>query len=110
MQISYSTERLKKEFNNERELKRERGQLADKIKIRQTQMEAATTLEQLRNQPGHFHELTGDYAGHLACSLSGNYRLIFTVANNPVPKTATDGLDWSKVTHVCIQGVVDYHD
>jgi proteic killer suppression protein len=109
MQISYKNERLKHEFNNERELKRTRGQLADKIKIRQTQMEAATSLEQLRNQPGHFHELTGNLAGQLACSISGNYRLIFTVANNPVPKSATGGLDWSKVTHVCIQGVLDYH-
>ena len=74
-----------------------------------TQLESATTLVQLRNQPGRFHELTGNLKDFVACDLDGQYRLIFAVADKPVPRLSDGGLDWSKVTSVCIHDVLDYH-
>ena len=101
----------RKEFEDERVLQRNRGAIrAKKIKTRLMQIEGALTLEQLRNQPGHFHPLTEDKAGWLACHLDEPYRLIFEVADVPVPQLDAGGLDWSKVTQVRILGVLNYHE
>ena len=112
MHISFRSDKLRKEFEDERALNCDRGSVqAKKIRLRVAQLEAATNLQQLRPpQPGHFHELTSDKSGWLACSLDGNYRLLFVVADNPVPALDSGGLDWSKVTQVCILGVLDYHE
>ena len=38
------------------------------------------------------------------------YRLIFRPANDPIPKKADGGIDWSAVTIIEILGVEDTHD
>ena len=66
MHIEFKTEKLRKEFEDGRVLQRERGEIrAKKIGTRLIQLEAALTLEQLRNQPGRFHPLEEDKAGWL---------------------------------------------
>lgn len=111
MHIEFTTEKLRKEFEDDRTLQRNRGAVqAKKLMTRMMQIESALTLEQLRNQPGRFHELTEDKAGWLACDLDGPYRLIFQVADVPVPKLDAGGLDWSKATQVRILGVLNYHE
>lgn len=111
MHIDFTTEKLRKEFEDSRVLQRERGAIrAKKIMTRLAQLEGALTLEQLRNQPGHFHALTEDKAGWLACDLDQPFRLIFEVADVPVPQLAAGGLDWAKATQVRILGVLNYHE
>lgn len=111
MQIEFTTEKLRKQFEDGRALQRERGVVqAKKIMTRLLQLEGALTLEQLRDQPGHFHALTADKLGWLACDLDGPYRLIFEVANVPIPSLDAGGLDWSKVTQVRLLGVLNYHE
>ena len=111
MHIKFTTEKLRKEFEDSRALQRARGVVqAKKIMTRMAQMEGSLTLEQLRNQPGHFHALTEDKAGWLACDLDQPFRLIFEVADVPVPQMDAGGLDWSKVTQVQILGVLNYHE
>jgi proteic killer suppression protein len=109
--IEFKTERLQKEFEDSRALQKKRGVVqANKIMTRMAQIEGALALDQLRNQPGHFHELTEDKAGWLACDLDQPNRLIYEVANVPVPQLDAGGLDWSKVTHVRSLGVLNYHE
>lgn len=80
---------------------------AKRLEVRRAQLDAATTLMDLRNAPGNWHELTGDWAGHLAVSLDGPYRLILAPAH---PVTTADGsLDWDAVTEIVLVGIVDYH-
>ncbi len=111
MHIVFASSKLQKEFEDDRALQKKQGKIrADKIKKRMLQLESATPLAQLRNQPGKFHELTGDRKGFLACDLDQPYRLIFAPADEPVPKLPNGGLDWEKVTSVCIHEVVNYHD
>ena len=111
MHIQFVTEKLRKEFEDARVLQRERGEVqAKKLRTRLMQLESALTLEQLRNQPGHFHSLREDKSDWLACDLDGPFRLIFKVADVPVPQSPVGGLDWSKVTHVQILGVLTYHE
>lgn len=111
MHIEFTTEKLRKEFEDDRVLQRNRGAVrAKKIVTRLMQLESALTLQQLRNQPGRFHTLTEDKSGWLACDLDQPYRLIFEVANVPVPQLDAGGLDWSKVSQVRILGVLNYHE
>ena len=111
MHIELTTEKLRIEFEDSRVLQRQRGVVqAKKIMTRMAQLEGALTLAQLRNQPGHFHALTEDKSGWLACDLDGPFRLIFEVADVPIPQLDAGGIDWSKVTNVRMLGVLNYHE
>jgi proteic killer suppression protein len=66
-------------------------------------------LEQLRNQPGHWHELMGDRWGQRAASLDGSNRLVIEPDHEPVPRKPEGGLDWSNTTAVIIVEIADYH-
>lgn len=81
------------------------------------QMRSAPTLadlagsRQLNGQPdkkGNFHELAGNRAGQIACTLDGGNRLIFKPRY--APTKANGRLDWSKVTSVVILETNDYHN
>jgi proteic killer suppression protein len=93
-------------------MQREYGQVRAKIlKRRLDDMRAAAVLEELRPPlPGRCHELTGDRKGELAIDLDHPFRLIFSVADIPLPLKTGGGLDWSKVTAIEITEITDYHD
>ena len=70
--------------------------------LRISQILAANNVDELRPPtPGKFHELIADRKGQWACSLGGNWRLIFTVS--------TDVTDNKNVAVAVIVEVVDYH-
>ena len=72
-------------------------------------LEACTSLEEMRTLPGSCHELTGDRADQLGIRLSGGTRLILEPANDPIPAKPDGGLDWTKVTAVRVVAILDYH-
>jgi len=81
-------------------------------------LEDAITLQELkgnrellgiRDNQGNFHSLTDDRAGQLAGALHNGWRLIFMPKHYPPPLDANGKLDWSKVTAVEIQEIIDYH-
>ncbi len=81
------------------------------IRRRLDDLEDAKNLEAMRCiLQARCHELKGDRAGTLAVDLQHPYRLIFEPANNPIPRKADGGLDWTEVTIVRILAVEDYHD
>lgn len=111
MDIIFKTNRLLKLCNDDRTRQRECGPVRAKIlKLRLDDLRAASVLEDVRFLPGRCHELTGNRNGELAIDLDHPYRLIFTVANDPVPKKENGGLDWKNVTVIKITEIVDYHD
>jgi proteic killer suppression protein len=111
MNILFKTSKLLKTCTDDRLRQKEQGQVrAKKIKLRLDDMHAASVLEELRYLPGRCHELTGDRKGELAVDLDHPFRLIFRIANDPVPHKEDGGLDWNKVTAIEIQEIVDYHD
>ncbi len=79
------------------------------IRMRLDQLKAAETLEVMRKLPGRCHELTGNLQGYLSMDLDGPYRLLFQPADDPVPERDDGGMDWSRITAVCICGVEDTH-
>jgi len=78
------------------------------LKIRLRQLTESPTLESLRGQPGHCHELTQNRTGQLALSLDGPFRLIFEPMA-PIPRKPDGGLDWDEIVAVEIIEIIDYH-
>lgn len=78
MIVCYSSKQLEKECTDEREMKRKRGPLAPKLRLRINALEAANSLEELLTLDplGRWHQLTADRAGQWAGRLSPNWRLI----------------------------------
>lgn len=114
MDISFKNKKLAKSFNKGAQLvKIHGGPRAKKIRIRLTELRAATNLKDFwppKSPPGRCHELTeGKRSGQLSVDLDHPYRLIFTPDHDPVPKLDDGGLDWSKVTAIKILGVEDTH-
>lgn len=111
MDIAFRTTKLGRVFNDWSLLVRKYGDKRAKIIAQRLQeLHAASTLNEMRFIPGpRCHELKGKRADQLSVDLDGPYRLVFAVANNPVPQKADGGLDWSKVNAITILEVEDTH-
>ena len=70
---------------------------------------SADSLEDMRNQPGHFHELTGDRKGQWACDLDQPYRLIFEPHEKPIPTDANGRYIWIEIKAVELTEITNYH-
>ena len=81
---------------------------AKKLRARLSDLEAADTVTDLT--VGRPHPLTGDREGQFALDLSGGFRLTFSPDHDPCPELPDGGIDWAKVTIICIEYIGDYHD
>lgn len=114
MEITFLNKKLEKSFNEGAALVKIHGPVrAQKIKVRMKELRGAVSLRDFwppKSPPPRCHELTqGQRAGQLSVDLDHPYRLIFIPANDPVPRLADGGLDWSRVTAIKILGVEDTH-
>jgi len=110
MEITYANNRIRKICTDEKAMHKELGPIGAKILTnRLEQIKRFENLEPLRFEPGHWHELTGDRWGQLACSLNGPMRLILEPGHDPRPLKPDDGLDWTCVTIVEVIEITDYH-
>lgn len=83
---------------------------ARRLAARLAELEAASVLEDLRSLPqARAHELTGDRDEQISLDLDHPRRLIIAVANDPIPRKADGGLDWTAITSVVIEEVADTH-
>ena len=69
----------------------------------------ATTLEDVRNLPGRYHELTGNMKGQWACDLDHPYRLIFFPHEDPIPTNPNGQYIWIEIKGVEIIDIDNYH-
>ena len=110
MDITFENRRIQKICTEKKTAQKELGQNgAGVLLYRLDQLKNADTLEELRFEPGHWHELIGDRWGQLAANLSGRTRLIFEPNHDPRPEKPDGGLDWKSVTAVTIVEITDYH-
>jgi len=110
VEITFTHKKLEKIVNDDRRLVNEFGKLrADKIKLRLAQLRFATTLEDVRNLPGNYHELKNNRKGQWGCDLDQPYRLVFTPHENPIPSNEHDQYVWLEIKGVEVIEVVNYH-
>ena len=110
MKIEYRKNKLEKQLGNASELKKAFGTNAKRVKSRLDDIEASPNLAVLMQIPAaNCHPLSGDRKGEWAVDVSANYRLIFEIQNEPIPKTPDGSIDVALVTDIRILKVVDYH-
>lgn len=115
MDILFKREKERELANNDSILRKEfRGnpRRAKTIRTRLDELADAENLGVMRALPqAHCHELRANRAGQLAVRLDKGYRMVFEVANDPIPVKPDGGLDWGRVTAVRILELAeDYHD
>jgi len=108
LDVDYTKE-LKPILTRERELKRHYNKLASAIATRIKELQATSTLDDMRFLAGKIEELKGQRKGQFSIRLSANFRLIFEPNHDPVPTKADGGISWVAVTRVKILEVEDYH-
>ncbi len=110
MKITFEDNKLEKLVNDDRKLVKEFGKLrAAKIKARLAQLKFASTLEEVRNFPGNYHELINNRKGQWACDLDQPYRLVFTAHENPIPTNADGRYIWLEIKGVAVIEIINYH-
>ena len=111
MDIKFASNKLKKTFNEEKELARTYGQLAQKIKLRMNVLRNAPNLNHVPiERPDRCHLLKADKKGQFAVDLIHPYRLVFKPTQSPPPMKNDDEIDKEKVVSITIIEVVNYHD
>lgn len=111
MRIEFRSRLLQQDCNSAKKSARRWGpENAQRLGQRLQEMEAADNLAQLYALPGaRCHQLGGDRDEQFAVDLKHPMRLIFEVADDPVPRKIDGGIDLAKVTSVEVVEVGDYH-
>jgi len=111
MDIIFRTSKLEKVCNNKTYRERECGTKRAKLLGRRLdELRAADCLADIARLPApRCHELKGNREGQISVDLDHPYRLLFGVANEPVPQKPDGGLDWSEVTAIRVIGMEDIH-
>jgi proteic killer suppression protein len=111
MKVTFSSARLAKLLTNPGTRQQRLGaERAKKVLLRLTQMDAATDLGELTRLPqARCHQLRLDRDEQFSVDLDGPYRLIFEVADDPVPRRDDDGIDIDAVKEVRILEITDPH-
>lgn len=102
LEVRYADKKLQKLCTNEREMRRKRADIADKLRLRIKALETAESVGELPTHDplGEWHQLGADLDGLWAGKLSRNYRLKVR------PEDAAEPWHAVKVTVIDID---DYH-
>ena len=115
MDILFKREKDRKLFREPGLLERQYRRYPERAKLVRKRLDEFADIENLgamRYMPqARCHELKASRRGQLAVKLDGRYRMIFEVADEPVPRKPDGGLDWSQITAIRILELAeDYHD
>jgi plasmid maintenance system killer protein len=112
LDIIFNDKKLEKNCNDFKQAQRFYGEKrAKKLRQRLDELRAADVLADISNlPPPRMHQLVNNRKGEISVDLDQPYRLIFMVANEPVPLKDDGGIDLSKVTAILIKGVEDTHE
>lgn len=102
MEVGYSDNRLRKLCTDEKEMRRKRADIADKLRLRVNALRAARDVGHLKELDplGRWHDLNGDLVGLWAGTVSRNHRILIR------PEGAGPAVTAVTVTVVDID---DYH-
>ena len=106
----FADPKLEEACESRRALDRRFGTRAPVLARRLTSLRNAPVLSDLRNVPGRFEQLRGDRRRQFSMRLDGALRVVFEVANDPLPRLASGDVDLERVTVIRILEVVNYHD
>ena len=109
MEIRFGNRKLRELCERRARAERRLGSdSARKLRSRLSDLEAATSVAELH--AGRPHALTGARKDQLALDLADGLRMVLSADQEPCPRRADGGIDWSQVTAVRIDSIEDYHD
>ncbi len=110
MDIKFEDKKLGKLASNPSKCKKKLGEKRGTTFLKRlVDLRLADTLEDARDLPGRFHELTTNRKGQWACDLDYPYRLIFTPQERPIPTNEDGQYIWSEILGIEIIEIIDYH-
>lgn len=109
MDICFATDKLRRCLDCAHSRQRAYGQRAKPLGRLLLDLAAVPNLQNAFLLPGRLEELGEDRKGSFSMRITGNWRLIFEPAHNPVPCKADGGVNCTEVTAIRILDVRDYH-
>ncbi len=92
------------------EIKKAFGQMAKKVTQRLDDFYAASNLNSLLQIPAaNCHQLKGSRRDEWAVDISVNFRMIFQLDHDPIPRNQDDDVITAEVTCIRIVEITDYH-
>jgi plasmid maintenance system killer protein len=108
--ISFKTTKMAKTCINSKERVIAYGpERAKKIGLRLDQMRAAANLRVFKAVHPRCHPLSADRESQWSADLDGPYRLLFEIADDPVPLDPHGNIDLAEVQKVRIIQIADTH-
>jgi len=110
MTIHYASNKLERQLSSATEIKKAFGVNARRVQLRMDDIRASPSLAVLMQIPAaNCHKLTGNRKGEWAVNISVNHRMIFEIADNPVPENEQGGVNTILVKEIRILNTEDYH-
>ena len=110
MKYTVGNRRLEKQLKDASSIKTAFGPLAKLIVRRLDEIESAPSLMVLMQiSQTNCHPLKGRRKGQWAVNVSGNYRIIFQITDDPLPMKSETEIDHANVKEVEIVEIIDYH-
>ena len=108
MKLTYNNKKLEKICTNDKEMRKQRGNIAKPLRRRINALEAFATLQEVvENDPlGKLHPLHENREGQWAGKLSANYRLIIV----PQMDGSVEIEEVFQATSARVQDIEDYHE
>jgi proteic killer suppression protein len=110
MKLSYKNNKLEKSLSTDKGLTKSYGSLAKKIKQRRIQLENADNLEVISKLLVlRLHQHIGKGKGTWSIDIQENWRILFSIDQNPIPTLEDGGVDLKAITIISIESVEDPH-
>lgn len=110
MRVHFSSDRLQRLCESQKELRRKYGALGEKrIRERIDDLMDAPHAAALATFAGHFEVLQHDLKGSMSVRVHDGYRIVFRPYDDPPPTKPDGGLDLQAITSIVIESVKDYH-
>ena len=111
MQITFSTSKLQKLCSSEKYTKSFlTKEQEDKLRLKLSQIRVADSLADLSEIFNlNCHPLSGKRKGQYAINLDEKYRIVFIIADYPIPRLPDGGINRTEVCEIEIIYVGDYH-
>jgi proteic killer suppression protein len=110
MEISFKSNKLKKQLGTVSGIKQNFGVNAKRVSTRLDEILSSPTLAVLMQIPAaNCHPLKGSRTGEWAVDVSANFRMIFEI-DHEFAKTGAGEIDPSKVSKIRILEIADYHN
>ncbi len=108
IEIRFADKRLEDDCQDS-SIERRFGAAAGSLRRRLTELSAVTALADLAGTPGRLEALASNRKGQFSVRVTANRRLIFEIADEPIPLLPDGGIDRRRVRSIRILEVVDYH-